>query len=82
MKNNGYFQNIAQQLIENGAKQAVESDSVPFSKLKMLEYWVRLLQNDVGYLNPKAIFSLMETQSLLPTIQEIVRAEMENADSE
>lgn len=61
MKINGYFQDIAQQLIENGAKQAVERDTAPFPKLKMLEFWVRLLQNDVGYLNPKAVFSLMDT---------------------
>ena len=82
MKNNGYFQDIAQQLIQNGAKPAIESDTAPFSKLKMLEFWVRLLQNDVGYLNPKAVFSLMDTQSLFPVIQEIVRDEMENTSPE
>jgi AAA+ superfamily predicted ATPase len=82
MKINGYFQDIAKQLIENGAKQAVERDTAPFTKLKMLEFWVRLLQNDVGYLNPKAVFSLMDTQSLFPIIQEIVRDEMDNAESE
>ena len=82
MKINGYFQDIAKQLIENGAKQAVERDTAPFTKLKMLEFWVRLLQNDVGYLNPKAVFSLMDTQSLFPIIQEIVRDEMDNVESE
>ncbi len=86
MNNNGYFQGIAQQLIENGAKPAIESDTAPFSKLKMLEFWVRLLQNDVGYLNPKAIFSLMDTQSLFPLVQgtvpQAIRCVLEATDYE
>ena len=69
-----YFQNIAKQLQANKSASCTDSK---FSLLKVLEYWVRFLQENPNYLNPNVVADLLdfETQTeLVHTLAKLDRA--------
>lgn len=69
-----YFQNIAKQLQANKSASCTDSK---FSLLKVLEYWVRFLQESPNYLNPNVVADLLdfETQTeLVHTLAKLDRA--------
>lgn len=69
MNKKGYFQNIAQDLSEgNAARIPGESR---FVKLKMMEYWVRILRFAPQYFVLKMVRNLMDTASQAELNQKI-----------
>ena len=60
MNKKEYFQNIAKELQKGKTRNCTFSD---FPMRKILEYWVRFLQENPDYLNPEVVIGLMDFES-------------------
>ena len=68
---NAYFSNIVNNLEKNSEKSAVKPNMV-FSTLKILEYWVRILQANPECINFEIAIRLMDEKQNLSFVDEVV----------
>lgn len=70
-----YFQNIAKQLQASRPSTCTDSK---FTLLKVLEYWVRFLQESPNYLNPQAVTSLMDFETQVELVRALAQLDRDN----
>ncbi len=68
---NKYFSKIADTL-EKNSENKIEKNNVVFSTLKILEYWVRILQTSPECVNREVAVRLMDEKSTLAFVDEVI----------